>query len=135
MKNQLNVRLSKNFSLIEFIKSKTASENYISSQFEIDFNILQNIKDLTTHVLQPLRDVVGAMHITSGYRCAELNKLVSGAQNSQHMEGRAVDFMCNNRDLVVEVINYLPFDQFIIYDSFFHVSFDLKRNRKEILIR
>lgn len=133
--NQLNVRLSKNFSLIEFIKSKTASENYISNQFELDFNIVQNIKDLTTHVLQPLRDVAGIMHITSGYRCEELNKLVGGAQSSQHLQGRAVDFICKNKDLVIEVINYLPFDQFIIYDSFFHVSFDLKRNRKEILIR
>lgn len=135
MKNQLNIRLSKNFSLIEFIKSKTASENYIANQFEIDFNIFQNIRDLTTHVLQPLRDVAGIMHITSGYRCAELNRLVNGAQNSQHLEGRAVDFMCNNRDLIVETINYLPFDQFIIYDSFFHVSFDLSRNRKEIIVR
>ena len=135
MKDQLNIRLSKNFSLIEFVKSKTASENYISNQFEFDFNIVQNIRDLTTHVLQPIRDVAGVMHITSGYRCEELNKLVGGAQNSQHLQGRAVDFICKNRDLVIEVINYLPYDQFIIYDSFFHVSFDLKRNRKEILIR
>lgn len=135
MKNQLNIRLSRNFTLAEFIKSKTASENYINNQFELDFSVVQNIKDLTTHVLQPIRDVAGVMHITSGYRCDELNKLVGGAQNSQHIEGRAVDFMCNNRDLVIEVINYLPFDQFIIYDSFFHVSFDLARNRKEILIR
>lgn len=135
MKNQLNIRLSRNFTLAEFIKSKTASENYITEQYEIDFNVVQNIKDLTTHVLQPLRDVAGIMHITSGYRCEELNKLVGGAPNSQHVEGCAADFMCNNRDLIVEVINYLPFDQFIIYDSFFHVSFDLNRNRKEILIR
>ena len=135
MNDQLNVRLSKNFSLIEFTKSKTASENYISEQFEIDFNIVQNIKDLTTHVLQPLRDVAGIMHITSGYRCNELNNLVGGAPNSQHLQGRAVDFMCNNRDLIIEVINYLPFDQFIIYDSFFHVSFDQAKSRKEILIR
>lgn len=135
MKDQLNIRLSRNFSLTEFIKSKTASENYITEQYEIDFNVVQNIKDLTTHVLQPLRDVAGVIHITSGYRCGELNNLVGGTPNSQHVEGRAVDFMCNNRDLIVEVINYLPFDQFIIYDSFFHVSFDLKRNRKEILIR
>ena len=135
MKNQLNIRLSKNFTLAEFIKSKTASENYISNQFELDFSVVQNIKDLTTHVLQPIRDVPGVMHITSGYRCEDLNKLVGGTQNSQHLQGRAVDFMCNNRDLVIEVINYLSFDQFIIYDSFFHVSFDLARNRKEILIR
>lgn len=135
MKDQLNIRLSKNFTLLEFAKSKTASENYISEQFELDFNIVQNIRDLTTHVLQPLRDVAGIMHITSGYRCEELNNLVGGVQSSQHLQGRAVDFICKNRDLVIETINYLPFDQFIIYDSFFHVSFDLNRNRKEILIR
>lgn len=133
--NKLNIRLSKNFSLIEFIKSKTSSENYISSQFEIDYNIIRNIRDITTHILQPLRDAAGAVHITSGYRCAELNKLVGGSLNSQHLEGKAVDFICNNREIVNEVINYLPFDQFIIYDSFYHVSFDLSRNRKQIIIR
>ena len=135
MKDQFNIRLSKNFSLIEFIKSKTASENYINDQFELDLNTVKNIRDLTTHILQPLRDVAGVIHITSGYRCDELNRLVGGAQNSQHVEGRAADFMCNNGDLIVETINYLPFDQFIIYDSFFHVSFDLNRNRKQIIIR
>ena len=135
MKNQFNIRLSKNFTLSEFIKSKTASENYIHDQYELDLSTVHNIRDLITHVLQPLRDVAGVVHITSGYRCRELNNIVGGAQSSQHLEGRAADFMCNNRDLIVEVINYLPFDQFIIYDSFFHVSFDLNRNRKEILIK
>ena len=135
MNDYCNIRITKNFTLMEFLKSKTASENYIAKQFEIDFNVIQNIRDLTTHILQPLRDVAGIINITSGYRCKELNNLVGGSKSSQHLTGSAVDFICNNSEIVADAVSYLPFDQFIIYDSFFHISFDLNRNRKEILIR
>lgn len=135
MENQFNVRISKNFTLREFVISKSASVNHIYNQFELDFSIVQNIQNLTTHILQPLRDTAGVIHITSGYRCPELNKLVGGSQNSQHLNGSAVDFICNNSEIITDAINYLPFDQFIIYDSFFHVSFDQAKSRKEILVR
>ena len=135
MKNQFNVRISKNFTLREFVISKSASVNHIYNQFELDFSIVQNIRNLTTHILQPLRDTAGVIHITSGYRCPELNKLVGGSQSSQHLNGSAVDFICNNSEIIADAINYLPFDQFIIYDSFFHVSFDQAKSRKEILVR
>lgn len=135
MKNQFNVRISKNFTLREFVISKSASVNHIYNQFELDFSIVQNIRNLTTHILQPLRDTAGVIHITSGYRCPELNKLVGGSQNSQHLSGSAVDFICNNSEIITDAISYLPFDQFIIYDSFFHVSFDQAKSRKEILVR
>lgn len=135
MENQFDIRLSKNFTLREFVKSKSASVNHVYNQFELDFSVVQNIRNLTTHILQPLRDTAGVIHITSGYRCPELNKIVGGSQSSQHLSGNAVDFICNNSEIITDAVSYLPFDQFIIYDSFFHISFDLNKNRKEILIR
>lgn len=42
-------------------------------------------------LLQKLRDRVGALRITSGYRCTTHNKNVGGAKNSQHLKGTACD--------------------------------------------
>lgn len=130
-----DVRLSRNFTLREFIVSEVAQKKWVHQQYDVPISVLRNVCDLVTHVLQPLRDYVGVINISSGYRCPELNKLVGGSQNSQHMKGQAVDVICSNVTNVVEALNYLPFDQFIIYDSFFHISYDRERTRRDIIVK
>jgi len=34
------------------------------------------------------------IHISSGFRCAELNTRIGGSAKSAHLEGRAADFIC-----------------------------------------
>ena len=34
------------------------------------------------------------IHITSGFRCPELNARIGGSKTSAHLEGRAADFIC-----------------------------------------
>ena len=47
---------------------------------------------LVDHVLDPLRDAWGGpIHVNSGYRCPELNKIVGGTPTSQHQRGEAAD--------------------------------------------
>lgn len=41
--------------------------------------------------LQQLRDMVGPLKITSGYRCKKHNKNVGGVPTSQHVKGSATD--------------------------------------------
>lgn len=41
--------------------------------------------------LQALRDIIGPINITSGFRCEEQNKKVNGSEDSQHLKGNAVD--------------------------------------------
>ena len=59
---------------------------------------LVNLSNLCKNVLQPLRDKIGRMQITSGYRSPALNMVLDAqgydvADNSQHLTGQAVDFI------------------------------------------
>jgi hypothetical protein len=136
-------QLSNNFYLHEFIKSDTATRLGIDNTPPQD--VIDNLKYLCENLLQPIRDIVGAVTVNSGYRSPALNKAVNGAKNSQHLTGQAVDF---------EAINYsnielgkkieesgLVFDQ-LIYEyvkktnpraGWIHVSLTNSVNRKEIL--
>lgn len=74
------MNLSKNFTLGELIRSGTASRMGLTEQFKPGSEIVDNLTELCTHVLQPLRDFLGApIFVSSGYRCPRLNKAV-GAQ-------------------------------------------------------
>lgn len=53
--------------------------------------VVENLRKLCEHVLEPLRKRVGRVVVTSGYRCGELNKAVGGARHSRHLTGRAAD--------------------------------------------
>lgn len=83
------MKLTENFSLQEFINSKTAE------QLKID-NTPNNecIKQLTklAETLQQIRDKYQQpIIISSGYRSFKLNKVVGGVYNSDHCFGSAVD--------------------------------------------
>ena len=51
------------------------------------------LRALVVHVLDPLRDLLGVpMIVSSGYRCASLNRAIGGTATSQHIYGEAADF-------------------------------------------
>lgn len=87
-------QLSKNFYLHEFIKSDTATRLRIDNTPPQE--VIDNLKYLCENLLQPVRDIVGAITINSGYRSPAVNKAVNGAKNSQHLTGQAVDFEAVN---------------------------------------
>lgn len=90
----LGMRLSKNFTLGEFLRSATAErhENIVEQQYNPPDEIVANLTYLCTQTLQPLREILGApMKITSGYRCKPLNDLVGSSDRSQHLKGQASD--------------------------------------------
>ena len=89
--------------------------------------------------LQPIRDYLGKpMIITSGFRCPQLNKLVGGVSNSQHLEGKAADFIIKGETVAgiifkIQTSN-LEYDQLINeYDKWVHISFNKGHNRKQYL--
>ena len=126
------MKLTKNFSLEEFTKSVTAEK----AEIDNTPNAIQisKLKNLCEDILQPLRDALGKpITITSGFRCHKLNKLVGGAENSQHKSGEAVDFWCENLEWAFGWIQeHCEFDQLIWEKGkWIHVSYN--RNRKEVL--
>ena len=128
-----DLQISKNFRLSEFLRSASAENNNIHQQYTIDLNVLTNIIYLTSSLLQPLRDYVGPISITSGYRCAEVNAIVGGAKTSQHLFGQAVDFVCKDFSRAILFFKNKTFDQLIIYDLFIHVSLTTAFNRKQVI--
>jgi zinc D-Ala-D-Ala carboxypeptidase len=107
LKNEEDIRLAKNFTLNELIKSSTADRMGINNWPEDDHHIV-NLTNVANHILQPVRDEFGATRINSGYRSPKLNKAVSG---------EAADFECSkvgNFTLAQWVANNLDFDQLIL---------------------
>jgi hypothetical protein len=92
-------RLSKNFSLGEFLRSETAErqEHLWQAQLAIPSDKLSNLAYLATTVLQPVRDTFKyPIRISSGYRSDELNAAVGGSKTSQHCLGQAADIQISD---------------------------------------
>ena len=145
------MRISKNFTLLELTKSNTATRLGISNT--PDKEGIHKLRLLATELLQPLRNAVGPLRVTSGYRSESLNKAIGGSNNSQHTKCEAVDLQfvkrgkMDNMKIFNAIINHaLEFDQCILEfggatadkDSdnpdWIHLSWKIKGNRRQILV-
>ncbi|MBP1539805.1 MAG: peptidase M15 [Prevotella sp.] len=84
-----DIRLTEHFSLSEFTRSATADRHGIDNT--PDTWQVTNLHNLCCEILEPLRRRFGPIHISSGFRTEQLNALVGGVGNSQHMLGEAAD--------------------------------------------
>jgi D-alanyl-D-alanine dipeptidase len=134
------MRLSKNFVLSEITRSNTAKRLGIDN--EPTKKDLENIQRLITNILQPLRNHLGPIRISSGYRNKELNRAIGGSTKSQHSKGEALDIqfwkegkMCNKEVYDWIIDNAVEFDQMINeFDfSWIHISLKKSNNRREVL--
>lgn len=112
MKKLENIRLSKNFTLDEFVVTATGLENIPGPED------IANLQELATNVLQPLREALGRpIIITSGYRSPAVNAAIGGAGTSQHVIGQAADFKVpgmTNEQIIARIRALkLPYDQLI----------------------
>ena len=155
------MKLSKNFTLQELIKSNTAlrlgKDNTPSKEGIMKLTIL------ATSVLQLLRDRIGALRITSGYRSPELNKAIGGSfsvddkgnyiPKSQHCKCEAVDIQYVKRGRMDNLLIYqalidldIDFDQCILEfgdstktsdptsPAWIHLSYKITDNRRQVLV-
>ena len=132
--------MGKYFTINELTKSSTAQRLHINNTPTQE--IKDNLQQLIDKILDPLREAYGKpIIVSSGYRCAKLNKIVGGASSSQHLTGNASDIhtVNNTKEENKELFNLikklkLPFDQLINeYDfNWVHVSYS-PRNRRQVL--
>ena len=134
------MRLSKNFVLSEITRSNTARRKGISNEPEKEH--LANLQTIITELIQPMRDAIGPIRISSGYRSPKLNRAIGGSSRSQHCKGQALDLQfwkdgeMNNQVIYDWVLNSgLEFDQMINeFDyAWIHISFKSGKNRKQVL--
>jgi len=134
----LQMALSENFTLMEFVRSQTAERYGVRNM--PSWNHVLALRNLCQQVLQPLRNHFGPIRINSGFRCERLNELVHGVGNSQHLRGEAADLYIPNMGTGLQYFDFIrdntDFDQLLFeYNShggkWIHVSCkqDKKLNR------
>lgn len=136
----LSMSLSADFKLWEFVKSVTTDQNGIQNlpnETEI-----AHLRLLCRKILQPAREALGPLKISSGFRSEKLNQFVNGVANSDHRLGYAADvipYQAGTRKLAEWVVENCPeYDQVILEfgtlksPSWIHLS-AAPRNRKQVL--
>ena len=100
-----------------------------------------NLYDLCFNVMEPVRKLLSdyakrvvMIQITSGYRSYEVNKWVGGKEKSQHLNGKAADFVPSGVKMTIayELIrkSNIPYDQLILYNDKIHISYSDKPRRQ-----
>lgn len=124
--------MTKNFTLKELCVTKTGIHNEPNAEQK------EALRLLAVNILQPARDALGPIKVTSGFRNAKVNAAIGGSRTSQHMKAEAADLQCDDNAALFKFIKTLEFDQLIWefgdkeQPDWVHVSF-AKKNRKEIL--
>ena len=131
------MQLTPHFSLEELTRSSTAERCRIDNTPPVE--VVENLRALCQAVLEPARIAFGApIYVSSGYRCAALNKAVGGKPTSQHLRGEAADLQVKglqNLRSLYKIIDRLPHDQ-LLYESngttkWLHISFRQSGNRNQ----
>lgn len=121
-----NLQLTPNFYLAELTVSESAERNGIDNV--PDTLALANLFK-TAALLEQVRKALGnkPILVSSGYRGPELNAIVGGAKNSDHMRGEAADFRCPAFGSPLEVCRAIvasgvKFGQLIWEGTWVHIS-------------
>ena len=130
------MNLSAHVTLAEFENSPTATTHGINNK--MNESQIASAKLLCENVFEPLRLYLNTpIKINSGYRSAQLNKMIKGSLTSQHCKAEALDLHIGAKGFNF-IKDKLEFDQ-LIWEfgndenpQWVHVSFS-KRNRKQVL--
>jgi len=134
------MRLSNNFVLSEVTRSNAAKRLGIDNGPNKDH--LRNIQRLVSNLVQPMRDALGPIRISSGYRNPNVNRAIGGSTKSQHCKGEAMDLQfwndgkISNKEIYDWVLESgIEFDQMINEFDFawIHISLTKEGNRKQVL--
>ena len=120
------MNITEHFSRSEFTLSQTAArQGIVNDPTEPQWLI---ITGLCEYVLEPTRALMGALTVSSGYRCPELNTVIGGSSRSDHMilgTSCAVDLVHPRLGDLFRMLYWMPWSKLIWeYDRWVHVSWD-----------
>ena len=133
-KQKTNPLKSDYFTLEELIKSTTAARLKINNTPTNE--IIRNLQYGVSMVLDPLRRIhQKPIIITSGFRCAKLNKAVGGVPNSWHTKGNAADIHIqdeNEAKEIFDILKTLPSVDTVLFEhsrksQWIHVQWDMTK--------
>lgn len=110
----LREKLSPHFTLGEMVRTSHRYVDNTPSPEEI-----KRLTKLCIEFMEPVRERFGAIWVTSGFRCRNLNTAIGGSDVSAHMYGCAADFVTYKGTPTIEIVDWivdesgLPFDQVI----------------------
>ena len=115
-----DIRLSVHFRLVEFLNVKKYPDNKPT---------LQDVANMTygcIMLLEPARQVVGPIIISSGFRNSWVNRQVGGVANSQHLIGQAADIRPQDPAKFQSLVDFLKSseytDQLLTGSTWLHIS-------------
>jgi zinc D-Ala-D-Ala carboxypeptidase len=129
-------RLTTNFTLDELTRTRFSVDNTPGKKEEAALQLLAE------KVLQPARDALGPIEVTSGFRSVSVNTLVHGARNSHHLKGMAADLQMpdgNHKRLFDYIRTHLVYTQLIWefgsidQPQWVHVSYDPADLKMQVL--
>lgn len=139
----------KYFTLPELCRSFVAERLNIKN--EPTPQAMRNLMQLVDKVLDPARDEwEHPIIVTSGYRCRQINEIVGGVANSQHMEGLAADIttlgndgQANYRLFCAIRDSSIPYDQLICEGGnaatktckWIHISYHPRHPRRQVIFK
>ncbi len=136
------MKLTEHFTSEELTTSQTAIRRGLDNV--PDIKEIENLKLLCSEVLEPIRiEIKVPIIIKSGYRSPQINMLIGGAVNSQHIDGKAADTIAVGLDVndyynIIKIMvrkGQIEVDQCILeFNSWVHISFNKKHNRNQFLI-
>jgi hypothetical protein len=142
MTPQQRVHFSPHFTRYELTRSGTAIEHDLRNEPNLQQE--QALRNLAINILEPLRQQFGPIVISSGFRTSQVNRLVGGVANSQHMRGEAADLVVGDTERALALFHFiktrLDFDQLIwepvgaTEPRWLHVSYTKRHtNRHQII--
>ncbi len=135
----MHMQLTEHFWLDEFVRSQTATRLGIDNTPKRRH--VAALRRLCECVLEPLREKLGQpIHISSGYRCRQLNSAIHGSPHSSHMRGEAADIIVpgwQSADVAASLHDAgLPYDQLIEeFGAWVHVSHSPRMRGEYLLAR
>ena len=117
-----DTRLSPHFKLGEFLNPSKYPDNKPTMQH------VANMAYGCLMLLEPARQLVGPIIITSGFRNPRVNALVGGVQNSQHLLGQAADIRPKDPTKFQLLVDFLKSheltDQLLTGNGWLHISWN-----------